>query len=78
MIIPIEIKFGKDYTKHAALSNILSNQNYTIPEAYVFHNGNVSTSEKIKYYPVCMLTFVQREKATDSLVYKLDLRILQQ
>ena len=48
-VLPIEIKSGKDYTKHAALSNVLANPDYAIPEAYVFHNGNVSTAVKVAF-----------------------------
>lgn len=50
-ILPIEIKSGKDYTRHAALSNILANEKYEIPKAYVFHNGNVSSKEKSDITP---------------------------
>ena len=59
-ILPVEIKSGKDYAKHAALSNILSNENYAIPKAYVFYNGNVGVAGKIHYYPIYMLMFVQK------------------
>ena len=76
-VLPIEIKSGKDYTKHAALNNILDNDKYRIPTAYVFHNGNVSRNGKIVYYPVYMLMFVQKEKALSDPIYKLDLSVLQ-
>ncbi len=75
-VLPIEIKSGKDYTKHAALSNVLANEDYAIPAAYVFHNGNVSASGKVTYLPVYMLMFVQREKAPEELIYKIDLDAL--
>ncbi|MDO5436249.1 MAG: AAA family ATPase [Clostridia bacterium] len=76
-VLPIEIKSGKDYTKHAALSNVMANPDYAIPEAYVFHNGNVSTAGKVTYLPIYMLMFVERKKAEEKLVYKLDLSVLQ-
>ena len=63
--------------KHAALSNVLANPDYAIPEAYVFHNGNVSISEKITYLPIYMLMFVERQKMEGDLIYKLDLGVLQ-
>ncbi|MGN1143431.1 MAG: ATP-binding protein [Anaerovoracaceae bacterium] len=75
-VLPIEIKSGKDYTKHAALSNVMANTSYAIPAAYVFHNGNVSTSEKITYYPIYMLMFIQKEKPQGDIIYRLDLDIL--
>ncbi len=75
-VLPIEIKSGKDYTKHAALSHVLSNADYGIPKAYVFHNGNVSVSGKISYYPIYMIMFVERERALPDMVYKIDLTAL--
>ncbi len=76
-VLPIEIKSGKDYTKHGALSNVLANDDYAIPEAYVFHNGNVSVSGKVRYYPIYMLMFVEKDKQEKPLIYKLDLSALQ-
>lgn len=75
-VLPIEIKLGKDYTKHAALNNVLENNAYDIPEAFVFHNGNVSISGKVVYYPIYMLMFVQKEKLPDDFIYRLDLGVL--
>lgn len=75
-VLPIEIKSGKDYTKHAALSNVMANTSYAIPAAFVFHNGNVSTSKKVTYYPIYMLMFLQKEKQQDDMIYRLDLDIL--
>ncbi len=55
----------------------MANKDYAIPEAYVFHNGNVSVSDKIRYYPIYMLMFVEKEKTEEPLFYKLDLGALQ-
>lgn len=75
-VLPIEIKSGKDYTKHAALSNVMANASYAIPAAYVFHNGNISTSDKITYYPIYMLMFLHKEKSQEDMIYRLDLDVL--
>ena len=75
-VLPIEIKSGKDYTKHAALSNVMSNSTYEIPKAFVFQNGNVSTNGNITYYPIYMSMFVEVEKLQEKMIYKLDLDIL--
>ena len=75
-VLPIEIKSGKDYAKHAALSNIMENQDYAIKEAYVFQNDNVSVRGKIVYYPIYMLMFVERGRIQSELIYKLDLDML--
>ena len=76
-VLPVEIKSGKDYTKHAALSNVLANEDYDIPEAYVFQNDNVSRTGKITYYPIYMLMFVEKQDQSGDMVYTIDLGPLQ-
>ena len=76
-VLPVEIKSGKDYTKHAALSNVLANEDYDIPEAYVFQNDNVSRTGKITYYPIYMLMFVEKQDHSGDMVYTIDLGPLQ-
>ena len=76
-VLPIEIKSGKDYTKHAALSNVLANEDYAIPEAYVFQNDNVGQAGKITYYPIYMLMFVEKQDQSGDLIYTIDLGPLQ-
>ena len=75
-VLPIEIKSGKDYTKHAALSGVMANEDYAIPKANVFQNDNVSKNGKIVYYPIYMLMFVEHKGLKTDLIYKLDLDVL--
>ena len=75
-IVPVEIKSGKDYTKHAALSNVCKNPDYEIRNAFVFHNGNVEQYGKITYYPVYMLMFVKNAEIDKNFVYKIDSDVL--
>lgn len=75
-VLPVEIKSGKDYTKHAALSNVMANEAYAIPEAFVFHNGNVSVSDKVTYYPIYMLMFLIKKRLPDNILYKPDFSVL--
>ena len=60
--LPIEIKSGKDYQRHAALENVMGNKDYAIPVAFVFQNDNVSDNGKIVYLPIYMLMFLQKEE----------------
>lgn len=60
-VLPIEIKSGKDYKRHNALSNVMSNEEYGIPKAIVFSNGNVERVANILYYPIYMLMYLQPE-----------------
>lgn len=72
-VLPIEVKSGKDYKKHVALSNVMENKDYNIPTAYVFHNGNIETIDKITYYPIYFIMFLHQNKAEEDMIYKLDL-----
>lgn len=75
-VLPIEIKSGKDFMKHAALNNVLANSQYAIPTAYVFHNENTKTNGSITYYPIYMLMFVKKTSFEEDMIYKLDLSVL--
>ena len=58
--IPIEVKSGKDYTIHSALSNFVKNEDYHIQKAFVVSNERtVSTKGKIIYIPVYYIMFFQ-------------------
>ncbi len=72
-IIPIEVKSGKDYQRHVALSNILANSEYKIQEAIVLSNNNLSTKNTIIYAPVYMTMFMHHHKSEGQLLYKVDL-----
>ncbi|WP_430492531.1 ATP-binding protein [Bifidobacterium catenulatum] len=48
----VEIKSGKDYTRHRAMNNLLKTGNYRFAHAYVFHDGNVETVDGIEYLPI--------------------------
>ncbi|HBF04984.1 MAG TPA: AAA family ATPase [Prevotella sp.] len=58
-VLPIEIKSGKDYKRHNALSNVMSNDEYEIPSAIVFSNSNLEVEGKILYCPIYMLMYLQ-------------------
>ena len=76
-VLPIEIKSGKDYTRHAALDNVMSNPDYAIPVAYVFQNDNVRVDGEIVYFPVYMLMFLEKEINDTPQIYKINLEGLQ-
>lgn len=71
-VLPIEVKSGKDYERHNALANVMDNEEYDVPVAYVFCQENVHTKGKITYYPIYMITFF-RQIQTEENVYKFDL-----
>ena len=67
-VLPIEVKSGKDYTRHSALDNVLNVEEYGIPEAIVFSSANVSVDGKVVYYPVYMTMFLSEEIEADSIL----------
>ena len=75
-VLPIEIKSGKDYERHAALNNCMKNPRYDIPKSYVFCNENVKEAGEIIYYPVYMISFLHKDKEMEDMIYKPDLSAL--
>ena len=57
-VLPIEVKSGKSYQRHSALSNIMEISNYSIEEAFVLSNYNVEVKGNLVYYPIYMLMFI--------------------
>ena len=56
-VLPVEVKSGKYFTKHAALDRLLSVSNYNIESAFVLQRGNLFQSKanaKITYLPMYM------------------------
>lgn len=71
-VLPIEVKSGKDYERHNALSNIMSVEDYAIPQGLVLCNGNVHQVGKTVYMPIYMMMFMEKEQVVD-VTYRLDL-----
>jgi uncharacterized protein len=55
-LLPIEVKSGKDYQKHSALTYFMSTRQFK--NAIVFSNFNVSEKDKIVYLPIYMIMFI--------------------
>lgn len=71
-VLPIEVKSGKDYEVHRALSNIMECDEYDLPEAVIFNNDNLRLDGKLVYAPVYMVMFLEKRNDTPTL-YKVDL-----
>jgi len=74
-VLPLEVKSGKDYTKHSALCNLLNNEEYDIPEAIVLSNGNVELTDKILYLPIYMIMLLAKSQPQNTHI-SLDLSTL--
>lgn len=71
-VLPIEVKSGKDYDVHRALTNIMDCSEYEIPESIIFNNDNINVRGKYIYAPIYMVMFI--EKKNDApIYYKVDL-----
>lgn len=71
-VLPIEVKSGKDYETHRALSNIMDCDEYDLPQAVVFNNDNLRTVDKVIYAPVYMVMFLEKNNTAPT-YYKVDL-----
>ena len=72
-VLPLEIKSGKDYMRHNALSNLVSNDEYDIREALVFAHCNFKKDGIITYLPIYMLSFLHKPSVPENLIYKIDM-----
>ena len=59
-VTPIEVKSGKSYARHSALSAALEVANYGIQEGIVLHEGNVKVADNVVYLPMYMTMFLGR------------------
>lgn len=59
-VLPIEVKSGKDYETHRALSNIMDCNEYDLSKAVVFNNDNLRIAGKIVYAPIYMAMFLEK------------------
>lgn len=60
--VPIEVKSGKDYTVHSALTTLVNNEDYHIQKAFVLSNERkIMHKGKIIYLPVYFVMFFQNQ-----------------
>ena len=71
-VLPIEVKSGKDYTQHRALSNLLNCEEYEFPLAVVFNNDNLRVDGKVVYAPIYMVMFLEKRNEA-STFYRVNL-----
>ena len=74
--IPIEVKSGKEYERHNALSNVMGNPDYAIPKAYVLCNGNFESRDQIIYAPIYMTMFIERRQSVANQIFRIDMTAL--
>ena len=71
-VLPIEVKSGKDFTSHAALDNLMGEEEFGIPSAFVAcKSGKVEVVGKTTYLPIYAMMFLGRTSTTEPLIYKI-------
>jgi len=59
-VLPIEVKSGDAFKRHAALDNLMEVSNYALDEAYIFCPSNVERDGCYTYFPLYMADFLQK------------------
>lgn len=68
-VLPLEIKSGKDYTEHSALTKFLDTPEYGITRAIVFSNERqVYRKNGVTYMPVYYCMFLQKNAPDDAVI----------
>lgn len=69
-VLPIEVKSGKDYTIHSALTRMTEEPEYNIKSAIVFSNERqVNTLGKITYMPIYYVMFIDNTLPPKQLIF---------
>ena len=71
-VYPIEIKSDKHYTRHRAMSNVVSDKLNGITVGYVYSNCNIYNENGIQYYPIYMIDFLNKVDDSKN-IYKINI-----
>ncbi len=76
-VLPLEIKSGKDYKEHSALSKFLDEKEYNIHQAIVFSNEpRVWQDKGIWYMPIYYIMFLQKSQTEQIILPRLEMPTL--
>lgn len=76
-VLPLEIRSGKDYKEHSALSKFLDEKEYNIHQAIVFSNEPCVWQDKgIWYMPIYYIIFLQKSQAEQIILPRLEMPTL--
>ena len=71
--VPLEIKSGTDYKKHAALNNVLSVDEWNLKEAIASCLGNLEPEQPVTYLPWYMIIFLKRNEIQKNTIFEVSL-----
>lgn len=69
VVVPLEVKSGKHYARHSALSHLLADAEYDLPKAYVFNDDVWKSTDRILYLPVYMVDFFRPTPLPEKMIY---------
>jgi hypothetical protein len=68
-VLPLEVKSGKDYTEHSALTNFLETSEYGITRAIVLSNAREVYKKKgVTYMPIYYCMFLQNDSKEKTVI----------
>lgn len=68
-VLPIEVKSGKDYTQHSALTKFLNDPEYNITSAVVLSNEKeVFMKKGVTYMPIYYIMFYNNQSTTSEVI----------
>ena len=70
-VVPLEVKSGKHYARHSALSHLLADAEYDLSRAFVFNDKVWKSAERILYLPVYMVAFLKPVPLPEKMIYEL-------
>ncbi len=73
----VEIKSGNDYTKHTALNNVASVEEWKFDHIFVFCKDNIQTDGNITYLPWYEIMFLKPAQIPENLTFQIDISGLQ-
>ena len=70
-VVPIEVKSGKHYARHSALSRLMSDPEYDLPRAYVFNDKSWKSADRIMYLPIYMISLLKPTALPEKMIYEI-------
>ncbi len=68
-VVPVEVKSGRDYTIHSALTHFINNESYPVSEGVVLSNEQtIRTKGKITYLPIYFVMFLKPQEAEEDIL----------
>ena len=70
-VVPIEVKSGKHYARHSALSRLTSDPEYDLPQAYVFNDKSWKSADRIMYLPIYITSLLKPTALPEKMIYEI-------